>query len=93
MIVFCFYRKRSGTYVLSSRNVDVYKRQPLREEHEPSFKVNTDRNLWYDFGAGNGGNIIALAKELYCSGSLPYLLNRIAEQTQMCIRDRVKSLL
>jgi len=43
--------------------------------------VNTDRNLWYDFGAGKGGNIIALAKELYCSDSLPYLLNRIAEQT------------
>ena len=31
--------------------------------------------------AGKGGNIIALAKELYCSDSLPYLLNRIAEQT------------
>ena len=30
---------------------------------------------------GKGGNIIALAKELYCSDSLPYLLNRIAEQT------------
>ena len=56
-------------------------RDSLREEHEPSFKVNTDRNLWYDFGAGKGGNIIALAKELYCSDSLPYLLNRIAEQT------------
>ena len=46
----------------------------VKEEHEPSFKVNTDRNLWYDFGAGKGGNIIALAKELYCSDSLPYLL-------------------
>ena len=59
----------------------LWYKSPLREEHEPSFKVNTDRNLWYDFGAGKGGNIIALAKELYCSGSLPYLLNRIAEQT------------
>ena len=34
----------------------------VKEEHEPSFKVNTDRNLWYDFGAGKGGNIIALAR-------------------------------
>ena len=78
---------------VSYTHLDVYKRQvkqqgnglwyksPLREEHEPSFKVNTDRNLWYDFGVGKGGNIIALAKELYCSDSLPYLLNRIAEQT------------
>ena len=30
----------------------VNRKSPLREEHEPSFKVNTDRNLWYDFGAG-----------------------------------------
>ena len=47
----------------------LWYKSPLREEHEPSFKVNTDRNLWYDFGAGKGGNIIALAKELYCSES------------------------
>ena len=31
--------------------------------------------------AGKGGNIIALAKELYFSDSLPYLLKRIEEQT------------
>ena len=34
----------------------------------------------YDFGAGRGGNIIALARELYASDNLPYLLERIAEQ-------------
>ena len=25
----------------------LWYKSPLREEHEPSFKVNTDRNLWY----------------------------------------------
>ena len=55
---------------------------PFRDEQEPSFKVNTERNLWYDFGAGKGGNIIALAQELYASDSLPYLLERIREQAQ-----------
>ena len=59
----------------------LWYKSPLREEHEASFKVNTDRNLWYDFGMGKGGNIIALAKELYGSDHMPYLLNRIAEQT------------
>ena len=59
----------------------LWYKSPLREEHEASFKVNTDRNLWYDYGAGKGGNIIALAKELYCSDHVPYLLDRIAEQT------------
>ena len=50
----------------------LWYKSPLREEHEASFKVNTDRNLWYDFGAGKGGNIIALAKELFFSDSLPF---------------------
>ena len=58
----------------------LWYKSPLREEHEPSFKVNTDRNLWYDFGAGKGGNIIALAQELYFSDHVPYLLRKIAEQ-------------
>lgn len=58
----------------------LWYKSPFRDEHEPSFKVNTERNLWYDFGAGRGGNIIALAQELYASDSLPYLLERIAEQ-------------
>ncbi len=59
----------------------LWYKSPFREEHDPSFKVNTDRNLWYDFGAGKGGNIIALAQELQVSDSLPYLLDRIAEQS------------
>ena len=58
----------------------LWYKSPFRDECEPSFKVNTERNLWYDFGAGRGGNIIALAQELYASDSLPYLLERIAEQ-------------
>lgn len=66
--------------VRRQRNSLWYK-SPFRDEQEPSFKVNTERNLWYDFGAGKGGNIIALARELYASDSLPYLLERIAEQT------------
>ena len=35
--------------------------QRVLEETEASFKVNTDRNLWFDYGLGRGGNIIALA--------------------------------
>lgn len=58
----------------------LWYKSPFRNEREPSFKVNTERNLWYDFSADRGGNIIALAQELYASDSLPYLLERIAEQ-------------
>ena len=37
---------------------------PLREEHMPSFKVDYERNLWYDFGLGEGGSIIDLVMRL-----------------------------
>lgn len=33
---------------------------PLRNEGTPSFKVNTERNQWYDFGTGEHGDIIDL---------------------------------
>ena len=51
----------------NSRGINLWYKSPLREETEPSFKVNTERNQWYDFAIGKGGNIIALAQELYCS--------------------------
>ena len=36
-------------------------KSPLRNnDNEPSFKVNTLNNLWYDLGTGNGGNIVDL---------------------------------
>ncbi len=54
----------------------LWYKSPFRDECEPSFKVNTERNLWYDFWREQGGNIIALAQELYASDSLPYLLEK-----------------
>ena len=42
--------------------------------------MNTERNQWYDFALGKGGNIIALASHLYATDSVPYLLKRIEEQ-------------
>ena len=53
---------------------------PLRQEHTPSFKVETTLNCWYDFGIGKGGNIIDLATELYQSTDLYYLLRCIADR-------------
>lgn len=38
----------------------LWYKSPFRDEGEPSFKVNTERNLWYDFGAGRGGNIVSI---------------------------------
>lgn len=41
---------------------------PLREEKTASFKVNTQLNVWMDFGEGIGGNLIDLGIHMHhCS--------------------------
>ena len=69
-----------GYSPVKQQGINLWYKSPLREETEPSFKVNTERNQWYDFAIGKGGNIIALAQELYCSDYVPYLLQKIEEQ-------------
>lgn len=60
---------------------NLWYKSPFRAETDASFKVNTERNQWFDFGIGKGGNIISLAAQLYSTDSVPYILKRIAEQT------------
>ena len=38
---------------------------PMRQEKTPSFKVHLSRNIWYDFGSGEGGNLIDLVMKLH----------------------------
>lgn len=57
----------------------LWYKSPLRQEHTPSFKVDTALNCWYDFGLGRGGNIIDLAAELYQSTDLRHILRCIAD--------------
>ena len=45
---------------------------PYRKERTPSFKVDTNKNVWFDFGIGKGGDIFDLAGEFI--GSDDFLL-------------------
>lgn len=57
----------------------LWYKSPLRQEHTPSFKIETSLNCWYDFGIGKGGNIIGLAGEIYQSTDMRYLIRCIAD--------------
>lgn len=37
---------------------------PLREDRTPSMKVDYDKNLWIDYGAGEGGTLIDLVMRM-----------------------------
>lgn len=43
---------------------DYWYLSPIRQEKEPSFKVNNLKNMWFDYGFGIGGNIIDLVIKL-----------------------------
>lgn len=74
------YLQSLGYSPVKQQGESLWYKSPFRQETEASFKVNTNRNLWFDYGLGKGGNIIALAQELYFSDHVPYLLRKIAEQ-------------
>ena len=74
------YLQSLGYTPVKQQGNSLWYKSPLREEKDASFKVNTELNKWYDFGLGKGGNIIALAEELYTTDYVPYLLNKIAER-------------
>lgn len=63
------------------QGINLWYKSPLREEKNASFKVNTGLNCWYDFALGRGGNILALAAELYASDNISFLLRQIERQT------------
>ena len=73
------FLSRLGHEPAARKGTRLWYKSPLRQEHTPSFKVETALNCWYDFGLGRGGNIIDLAAELYQSTDLRYLLRRIAD--------------
>ena len=75
------YLQSLGYTPIKQQGKNLWYKSPLRNETDASFKVNTELNQWYDFGIGKGGNIIALAAELYHSENVAYLLERIAERT------------
>ncbi len=75
------YLQSLGYTPIKQQGSSLWYKSPLREETDASFKVNTELNRWYDFGLGKGGNIIALAEELYVSDYVLYLLGKIAERT------------
>ncbi|AOW08561.1 toprim domain-containing protein [Flavobacterium gilvum] len=70
------YLSSLGHQPVEIRNVDYWYRSPLRNEQEPSFKVNQKLNVWFDHGLGKGGNLIDFGI-LYHNCSVGELLQKL----------------
>ena len=58
------YLERKGIKPVRRTPSYTLYRSPLREETHPSFKVDTQKNLWIDYAEGRGGSIIDLCMRL-----------------------------
>ena len=62
------YLAQAGFEAKLIKGVNYWYCSPLRAERTPSFKVNAERNQWYDFATGDHGDIIDLVCALqHCS--------------------------
>ncbi len=60
------------------RNHDYWYLSPLRDERTASFKIDRNRNVWYDHGEGRGGTIIDFGMA-YFGCEIPELLQKMEE--------------
>ncbi len=58
------YLERKGIKPVRSTPAYALYHSPLREETHPSFKVDTEKNLWIDYAEGRGGSIIDLCMRM-----------------------------
>lgn len=47
----------------SKKGDDIWYLSPFRNEKTPSFHIKSNQNIWYDFGAGKGGDCVSFAAE------------------------------
>ncbi len=76
------YLSRLGYTPVKVRNNQYWYLSPLREEKTPSFKVDDRKNLWHDFGIGDGGDLIELGKYLFHTSDVSTVLKRLGSSSE-----------
>ena len=59
------FLEREGHKPTKKKGKNHWYLSPIRSENTPSFKVDSLKNVWYDYGIDKGGDILDLVKELY----------------------------
>ena len=70
--------------------VSAWYHAPYREDENPSFKVNKNRNIWYDFATAKSGDLIDLAVLVYRTQNISKVLKMI-EQAAPAVPLRVRT--
>ena len=70
--------------------VSAWYHAPYREDEDPSFKVNKNRNIWYDFATAKSGDLIDLAVLVYRTQNISKVLKMI-EQAAPAVPLKVRT--
>lgn len=67
-----------GYLPISKKGTNWWYLSPLHNENTASFKVNVDKNVWYDFGLGKGGGLATLVNLLYHPNNFQNYLHHLS---------------
>lgn len=84
------YLRAIGFSATKESDKSAWYHAPYREDRTPSFKVNKDKNIWYDFGTAQSGDIIDLAALLYQSKDVSRLL-KLIEGAAPALAPRIRT--
>ena len=79
-----------GIYPVKVTSCYAWYYAPYREDEDLSFKVNKNRNIWYDFATTKSGDIIDLAVLVYRTQNISKVLKMI-EQAAPALPLRVRT--
>ena len=71
------FLKATGYPPVKETSFSAWFHAPYREDTTPSFKVNKNRNIWFDFGTGQSGDIVDLGTLIYHTGNISRILKLI----------------
>ena len=77
------YLNKLGHSPVKITNPNVWYLSPFRNEKTASFKVNRNKNLWFDFAEGRGGTIIDFGIRYY-KCSIQDFLQKLRQETGIC---------
>ena len=59
------FLQSQGIYPEYTKGSKAFYNSPLRDEKTPSFNIDTQKNIWYDYGTAEGGKIIDLVTKMF----------------------------
>ena len=86
------FLEKEGYKAVKNKGNNHWYCSPIRSENTPSFKVDSKRNEWFDYGLNKGGDILDLAKELYHVRTTSEALAALAPKTSSFILNTNQSL-